>query len=257
MAEQKRYSQYEEAWNQSEKRVNTELQLARGFQVADVYLNRTYLESFSAAPIVPETRALMDTTKLRLLEITKIVYDQKEKFTDKLKSVYGFKKNVAYDIDSYSNGFFYYDQAHDASFIADKESYQKCLKLCTKAAEIYSDEYTQKRLENAQYYGKKEWDSWNIESIKALTLYGLLLTAIFFPVGLALLAIDAAVIYFSFRPYWQINKTYVTGEMGGVEKAVTMIGDFAARFGGWFTRFLWNLFVWFIKFIISLCGGAI
>lgn len=92
----------------------------------------------------------------------------------------GFKKNVAYDIDSYSNGFFYYDQAHDASFIADKESYQKCLKLCTKAAEIYSDEYTQKRLENAQYYGKKEWDSWNIESIKALTLYGLLLTAIFF-----------------------------------------------------------------------------
>lgn len=88
MAEQKRYSQYEEAWNQSEKRVNTELQLARGFQVADVYLNRTYLESFSAAPIVPETRALMDTTKLRLLEITKIVYDQKEKFTDKLKSVY-------------------------------------------------------------------------------------------------------------------------------------------------------------------------
>lgn len=169
----------------------------------------------------------------------------------------GFKKNVAYDIDSYSNGFFYYDQAHDASFIADKESYQKCLKLCTKAAEIYSDEYTQKRLENAQYYGKKEWDSWNIESIKSLTLYGLLLTAIFFPVGLALLAIDVSVVYFSFRPYWQINKTYVTGEMGGVEKAVTMIGDLAARFGGWFTRFLWNLFVWFIKFIISLCGGLI
>ena len=59
-----------------------------GLSGADVYLNRTYLESFSAAPIVPETRALMDTTKLRLLEITKIVYDQKEKFTDKLKSVY-------------------------------------------------------------------------------------------------------------------------------------------------------------------------
>lgn len=96
MAEQKRYSQYEEAWNQSEKRVNTELQLARGFQVADVYLNRTYLESFSAAPIVPGTRALMDTTKLRLLEITKIVYDQKEKFTDKLKSVYPRPLNCTY-----------------------------------------------------------------------------------------------------------------------------------------------------------------
>lgn len=88
MAEQKKYAQYEEAWNQSEKRMNTSLQLARGFQVADVYLNRTYLESFSSAPIVPGARALMDTTKMRLLEITKLVYDQKEKFTDKLKSVY-------------------------------------------------------------------------------------------------------------------------------------------------------------------------
>ena len=88
MAEQKRYSQYEQAWNQSEKRVSTELQLARGFQVADVYLNRTYLDSFSSAPIVQGSRALMDVTKMRLIEITKIVYDKKEKFTDKLKSVY-------------------------------------------------------------------------------------------------------------------------------------------------------------------------
>ncbi len=88
MAEQKRYSQYEQAWNQSEKRVRTELQLARGFQVADVYLNRTYLDSFSSAPIVQGSRALMDVTKMRLIEITKIVYDKKEKFTDKLKSVY-------------------------------------------------------------------------------------------------------------------------------------------------------------------------
>ncbi len=88
MSEQKRYSQYEAAWSQSEKRVNTELQLARGFQVADIYLNRTYLDSFSSAPIVPASRASMDVTKMRLIEITKIVYDQKEKFTDKLKSVY-------------------------------------------------------------------------------------------------------------------------------------------------------------------------
>lgn len=46
MTEQKRYSQYENAWNKSEKRVNTELKLAQGFNVADIYLNRTYLENF-------------------------------------------------------------------------------------------------------------------------------------------------------------------------------------------------------------------
>ena len=164
----------------------------------------------------------------------------------------GFKKNIAYDLDAYSNGCYYYDQAHDASFIADKESYQKCLKLCTKAAEIYSDEYTQKRLENAKYYGQKEWDSWNVESIKSLTLYGLILTALVWPVGLVLLAIDLAVVYFSFRPYWQINKTYVTGEMGGVEKAVTVIGDLAARFGGWLARAIWNLIMWIFGMIIGI-----
>ena len=34
MEEQKRYFQYENAWNESEKRVNTKLQLAQGFNVA-------------------------------------------------------------------------------------------------------------------------------------------------------------------------------------------------------------------------------
>ncbi len=165
-----------------------------------------------------------------------------------------FKKNAAYDIESYSNNCYYYDQAHNASFIADKESYQRCLKLCTKAVEIYSDEYTQKRLENAKYFGQKEWDSWNIESIKSLTLYGVILLALFWPVGLVLLAIDAAVVYFSFRPYWQINKTYVTGQMGGIEKAVTIIGDLAARFGGWLVRVIWNLIVLLFKLILSWCG---
>lgn len=88
MTEQKRYSQYENAWNKSEKRVNTELKLAQGFNVADIYLNRTYLENFSAAPIVPASRNLLDSSKIRIIEISKLVYDKNEKFIDKLKSVY-------------------------------------------------------------------------------------------------------------------------------------------------------------------------
>ena len=104
MAEQKRYSEYESAWNKSEKRVNTELQLAQGFNVADVYLNRTYLDSFSAAPIVPAPSSLLDPSYLRLIEIKKLVFDKNEKFTDKLKSVYSalhsLGSSVALIIDS-------------------------------------------------------------------------------------------------------------------------------------------------------------
>ena len=79
MAEQKRYSQYENAWNESEKRVNTEIQLAQGFKVADIYLNRTYLESFAAAPIVQAPRAILDPSKVRLIEISKLVHDKKDR----------------------------------------------------------------------------------------------------------------------------------------------------------------------------------
>jgi len=104
MAQQKRYSQYEDTWNKSEKRVNTELQLAQGFNVADIYLNRTYLDSFSAAPIVPAARSLLDASKMRIIEITKLVFDKNEKFTDKLESVYSalhsFGSAVSLIIDS-------------------------------------------------------------------------------------------------------------------------------------------------------------
>lgn len=104
MAQQKRYSQYEDTWNKSEKRVNTELQLAQGFNVADIYLNRTYLDSFSSAPIVPAAKSLLDASKMRIIEITKLVFDKNEKFTDKLKSVYSalhsFGSAVSLIIDS-------------------------------------------------------------------------------------------------------------------------------------------------------------
>lgn len=167
-----------------------------------------------------------------------------------------FKRGAAYDIDAYSNSCYYYNQAQNATFIADKESYKKCLKLRTKAVEIYNDEHTRKMLEDTKYYGKKEWDSWNLDSIKSLSIYGLILLFIVPYVGVPLLVIDAAVIYFSFRPYWQINKTYITGERGKLEKVVTTIGDYAARFGGWFIKFLWNVIVLFFKFILWFCAGG-
>ncbi len=83
-----RGNDYEKAWQKSNQRVNHELQLAQGFNVADIYLNRTYLDNFSSAPIIPANRNIMDISKIRTIEISKLVFDENEKFTDKLMSVY-------------------------------------------------------------------------------------------------------------------------------------------------------------------------
>lgn len=104
MAQQRRYSEYEKLWNKTSQRVNHELQLAQGFHVADIYLNRMYLDNFSVAPIIPASRNIMDISKLRVVEISKLVFDESEKFTDKLMSVYsalhGLNSAVALIIDS-------------------------------------------------------------------------------------------------------------------------------------------------------------
>lgn len=112
MAQQGRYSQYEDAWNKSSERVNSSFQLAQGFNVADIYLNRKYLENFSAAPIIPASKNVLDISKLRIVEITKLVFDENEKFTDKLMSVYSALHNlnssVALIIDSNGDKVHFY-----------------------------------------------------------------------------------------------------------------------------------------------------
>lgn len=169
----------------------------------------------------------------------------------------GFKRGVAYDIDSYSNSCYYYDQAQNATFIADKESYEKCLKLRTKATEVFSDEHTQKMLEDAKFYGQKEWDSWNIDAIRTLSVYALIFLLLVPVIGFILLAVDIALVYFSFRPYWQINKTYITGERGALENAITMIGDVAAKFGIQLLRFMWITALEMIRFCIKIATGGL
>ena len=95
-----------------------------------------------------------------------------------------------------------------------------------------------------------------MESIKSLTIYGLILFFLVPMIGVPLLLIDAILVYFSFRPYWQINKTYVTGEMGALESFVSYLGELAAKFGGWFIRFLWNCIVAIIKLAYYIATGA-
>lgn len=175
----------------------------------------------------------------------------------------GFKRDVAYDLDTYSNTCYYYDAAQNASFIADKASYDKCLMLRSKAVEIFHDEHTQNQLERAKYYGQKEWNDWNMDSIKSLALYGTIFVGLdllahsgaFFGIGFVLYAVMGVLIYFSFRPYWQINKTYVTGQMGTAEKMINQIGNLTAKSAIWILRALVKIIELIFRFILGLASG--
>ena len=172
-----------------------------------------------------------------------------------------FKRGVAYDLDAYSNTCYYYDANQNASFIADKSSYERCLTLRTKATEIFEDEHTKNQLENAKYYGQKEWNDWNMPAIKSLATYGTIFTVLgfaseaFLPIGIALYVIMGVLIYFSFRPYWQINKTYVTGQMGTIEKMVSLVGDASARMAEILFKVLIQVLSFIFKFIVGLASG--
>ena len=72
------YSEQEAKYQKAEQRRITELQLSQGFQVADLYLNRSYLDAFSSAPIISANRSIMDVSRLRLVEISKLVFDANE-----------------------------------------------------------------------------------------------------------------------------------------------------------------------------------
>lgn len=172
-----------------------------------------------------------------------------------------FKRGVAYDLDTYSNTCYYYDAAQNATFIADKASYQKCLTLRTKAVEIFKDEHTQNQLESAKYYGKKAWNDWNMPAIKSLATYGTIFTVLgfiaegFLPIGIALYLVMGVLIYFSFRPYWQINKSYVTGKAGKLEKVISIAGDGTARMAEYAFKALIQTMSLIFKFIIGLASG--
>ena len=172
-----------------------------------------------------------------------------------------FKRGVAYDLDTYSNTCYYYDAAQNATFIADKASYQKCLTLRTKAVEIFEDEHTQNQLEKAQYYGRKEWNDWNLPAIKSLALYGTIFAVLgyaseaFLALGLVLYMIMALLIYFSFRPYWQINKTYVTGQMGTLEMIVSQVGEKSAWAAQLALQWLIRIVGLVLKFVLGLASG--
>lgn len=98
------YAEQELNFRTQEIRVNNEKRLAQGFSVANLYLNRNYLDGFSTASILNPDNATLDASKVKLIRIDKLVLDPKERITDRLMNVYSalntLKSSVALIIKS-------------------------------------------------------------------------------------------------------------------------------------------------------------
>lgn len=196
-----------------------------------------------------------------------IAFQQIDQYVTQNPDDTAFKQETAYNLISFTNTCYLEDEETGSLVIADKASYTKCMALCQKAYSLYQDEYTQKNLEDAQFFGKREFNHNNsyelkwlwLTSVILLIFFGLLifeavtdgdiapLFSMIIPVAIFITPTILLTIV-SFRPYWQINKIYYTGKAGWFETTVIWIG----RILTWAIRTALKLYWWFIKFTFSL-----
>ncbi len=83
-----------------EKDRNTTLEILKnGFQVADVFINKQYLDSFSSAYIIPsDDEKIPVSNKIRIYRMTKVVLDKEEDVLDKMTSVYNALYNLSVSV---------------------------------------------------------------------------------------------------------------------------------------------------------------
>lgn len=73
--------------------------LDKGFQVANVFTNRQYLDNFSNAEILNNDYKMVQISqKLRIYQMTKVVFDKEEDVLDKLTSVYNALYNLSVSV---------------------------------------------------------------------------------------------------------------------------------------------------------------
>ena len=89
-----RYTDMQKKWEEQKRKTAYELKLAQGFAVADMYLTQQYLDRFSAGTVYEPDAAVMDVLKMRVYQISKLVYDPEEQINDKLISVYSSLHNM-------------------------------------------------------------------------------------------------------------------------------------------------------------------
>ena len=82
-----RFTDLEQKWNEQKRKTAYELKLAQGFAVADMYLTQQYLDRFAAGTVYEPDNTVMDVLKMRVFQISKLVYDPEVQINDKLISV--------------------------------------------------------------------------------------------------------------------------------------------------------------------------
>lgn len=81
------------------------LVLDKGFQVADIFTNRQYLDHFAKAEILNRNqRAIYAKERLRMFKMSKVVFDKEEDVTDKLISVYNALYNLSVTVGMFVRG---------------------------------------------------------------------------------------------------------------------------------------------------------
>ena len=79
--------------------------LAEGFNVADVFINRPYLDHFNEAEILSQKQhELFRAQDIRVFHMTKVVLDKKEDVSDKLISVYNALYNLSITVGLFIKG---------------------------------------------------------------------------------------------------------------------------------------------------------
>ena len=220
------------------------------YDIAQLRIN-SILEAFPDEPYGYAEQIYMHLHKGE----TELAFSEIDSYLNVRPNDMKFRELVAHDLDKYIYENFITMTGDNEILIAEKEAYKNAVRLAAKASEIFNDSRTQTTVNEVTFFGKREWDSWNMPSIKTLTLFGLLLLIIP-PVGIAFLLIDILLVIFSFRPYWQINQTWVTGKRGGFETVINRLGYYAAIAA----RKCWNLLLTdvklFFRFIFWIVRGG-
>ena len=142
-----------------------------------------------------------------------------------------FRRRVANDLATFSLDYYTADPNNeDIKFIMNKRAYQECLKICKKAYEIQENSYTKSMLEEAQYYGKKQFNEDNKGRLFWMFVTGIVFLFLAPPAGILFLLLDSLLLYISFRPVWQLNRIYMTGWVGPFEACIIITICFCSVF---------------------------
>ena len=100
--------------------------LEEGFNFADVFINRPYLDHFNKAKIlIPKHSYLFRPQDIRVFRVTKVVFDKAEDVSDKLISVYNALYNMSVTVGLFIKGsvysveFYFSTRAEEATLAGD------------------------------------------------------------------------------------------------------------------------------------------